>query len=248
MELKNVKAIVTGGAQGMGRCFAEQLLAAGAAVAVGDVDEAKLAELPEGIERRHLDVSDEAAVASFVTWAAEAMGGLNVLVNNAGIIRDGLLVRKSRQSGEITTMSADQLRSVIEVNLIGATFVARDFAAHLMQRDEPGVIVNISSIARHGSRGQTNYVAAKAAMAANTVTWMREFSRFGIRVGAVAPGMIETPMTQGMKQDARDRLVAGIPVGRIGDPIDIWRAVQFIIECEYFSGRTIDVDGGSSMG
>ncbi|MAQ18150.1 MAG: short-chain dehydrogenase [Sandaracinus sp.] len=248
MELKNVKAIVTGGAQGMGRCFAEQLLAAGAQVAVGDVDEAKLAELPEGIHRRRLDVSDEADVAGFVHWAGEVMGGLNVLVNNAGIIRDGLLVRKSRSSGEITKMGADQLRAVLEVNLVGATFMARDFAEHLVTHGEGGVIVNISSIARHGSRGQTNYVAAKAALAANTVTWMREFAPFGIRVGAVAPGMIETPMTQGMNQAARDRLVGTIPVGRIGDPKDIWRAVQFIIECDFFTGRTIDVDGGSSMG
>jgi len=248
MELTKVKAIVTGGAQGMGRHFAEQLLAAGAKVAVGDVDAAKLAELPEGIASRKLDVSDEKDVESFVAWASEQMGGLNVLINNAGIIRDGLLVRKSRRTGEITKMSAEQLRSVLDVNLVGATFAAREFAMNLIEAGEPGVIVNISSIARHGSRGQTNYVAAKAALAANTVTWMREFAPFGIRVGAVAPGMVETPMTQGMNQAARDRLVESIPLGRIGLPEDIWRAVQFVIECDYFSGRTIDVDGGSGMG
>lgn len=248
MDLTKVKAIVTGGAQGMGRHFAEQLLAAGAKVAVGDVDTEKLADLPEGIASRKLDVSDEADVEAFVAWASEQMGGLNVLINNAGIIRDGLLVRKSRRTGEITKMSAEQLRSVLDVNLVGATFAAREFAMSLIEAGEPGVIVNISSIARHGSRGQTNYVAAKAALAANTVTWMREFAPFGIRVGAVAPGMIETPMTQGMNQAARDRLVESIPVGRIGLPEDIWRAVKFVIECDYFSGRTIDVDGGSSMG
>jgi 3-oxoacyl-[acyl-carrier protein] reductase len=109
---------------------------------------------------------------------------------------------------------------------------------------KPGVIVNMSSIARHGNRGQSNYVSAKAALAANTVTWSKEFAPFGIRVGAVAPGMIETPMTQGMNQKARDTLVANIPVGRIGLPEDIWVAVKFIFECDYFNGRTIDVDGG----
>ena len=108
-------------------------------------------------------------------------------------------------------------------------------------------IVNISSIARHGNRGQSNYSAAKAALATNTKTWSLEFAPFGIRVGAVAPGMIETPMTQGMNQKARDALVASIPVGRIGLPEDIWIAVKFIIECEYFNGRTIDVDGGLGM-
>ena len=82
---------------------------------------------------------------------------------------------------------------------------------------------------------------------ANTKTWSMEFAKFGIRVGAIAPGMIETPMTQGMNQKARDALVGMIPVGRIGDPEDIWTAVKFVIECEYFNGRTIDVDGGLSM-
>jgi len=248
MELTKVKAIVTGGAQGMGRHFAEQLHAAGAKVAVGDVDTEKLAELPEGIASRKLDVSSDDDVESFVAWAHEQMGGLNVLINNAGIIRDGLLVKKSRRTGEISKMSTEQLRAVLDVNLVGATVAAREFAKDLIESDEPGVIVNISSIARHGSRGQTNYVAAKAALAANTVTWMREFAPFGIRVGAVAPGMVETPMTQGMKQSARDKLVESIPLGRIGLPEDIWRAVQFVIECDYFSGRTIDVDGGSGMG
>ena len=92
-----------------------------------------------------------------------------------------------------------------------------------------------------------DYTAAKAALAANAVTWAREFGVFGVRVGAVAPGMIETPMTQGMNQKARDALVANIPVGRIGAPEDIWRAVKFVLECDYFNGRTIDVDGGLSM-
>src|SRR5438046_7670178 len=114
----------------------------------------------------------------------------------------------------------------------------------LETNQRPGVVVNMASIARHGNRGQSNYTAAKAALAANTVTWMKEFAPFGIRVGAVAPGMIETPMTAGMNQKARDTLVASIPVGRIGAPEDIWLAVKFIIECDYFNGRTIDVDGG----
>jgi 3-oxoacyl-[acyl-carrier protein] reductase len=105
----------------------------------------------------------------------------------------------------------------------------------------------MSSIARHGNRGQSNYTAAKAALAANTVTWSREFARFGIRVGAIAPGMIETPMTQGMNQKARDALVAAIPVGRIGVPEDIWLGVKFVLECDYLNGRTIDIDGGLSM-
>ena len=249
MELKDCKIIVTGGAQGMGAYFATQLHAAGAQVAVGDVNEDAMAKLPEGIHRRRLNVTDENDVISFVAWAAEQMGGVNSLINNAGIIRDGLVVKKSRDTGEITKMSLEQFQSVIDVNLTGAFLMARELIAWMVGNDQQGgVIVNMSSIARHGSRGQTNYTATKAALAANTVTWMREFSRSKVRVGAIAPGMIETPMTQGMNQKARDALVAGIPVGRIGVPDDIWKAVKFIIECDYFNGRTIDVDGGGSMG
>ena len=248
MELKDLKVIVTGGAQGMGACFARKLSEAGARVAVGDVNEAMLAELPPSVARRKLDVSNEADCASFVKWATVELGGLNALVNNAGIIRDGLLVKKDRETGAVKTLTKEQWDAVIGVNLTGATLLARDIVAKMVETNtRPGVIVNISSIARHGNRGQSNYTAAKSALAANTVTWSKEFAPFGVRVAAVAPGMIETPMTQGMNQKARDALVAAIPVGRIGLPEDIWLAVRFCIECDYFDGRTIDVDGGLSM-
>ncbi len=248
MELKDLKVIVTGGARGMGAHFATRLLEAGARVAAGDVDEAGLAALPAGIERRRLDVADEADVAAFVAWAADRLGGLNALVNNAGIIRDGLLVRRDRTTGAVTTLPKADWDAVIGVNLTGATLMAREVVAWMARAGaRPGVVVNISSVARHGNRGQSNYVAAKASLAANTVTWAREFAPFGVRVGAVAPGMIETPMTKGMNQKAREALVAAVPVGRIGEPEDIWRAVRFVIECDYFDGRCVDVDGGLVM-
>jgi 3-oxoacyl-[acyl-carrier protein] reductase len=255
MQLSALKIIVTGAAQGMGAHFARRLAEAGAQVAAGDVKEEGLAALAESakglpgkIHTRKLDVSSEADVGAFVDWAHGAMGGLNGLINNAGILRDGLLVKKDRTTGAITKMTKDQWDAVIGVNLTGATFMVRDVVAKMVATEQkPGVIVNMSSIARHGNRGQSNYVSAKAALAANTLTWSREFASFGIRVGAVAPGMIETPMTQGMNQKARDALVANIPVGRIGVPEDIWVAVKFVLECDYFDGRTIDVDGGLSM-
>jgi 3-oxoacyl-[acyl-carrier protein] reductase len=247
MQLNELKIIVTGAAAGMGAHFARRLAEAGAQVAAGDVNESLLGELPKGIHTRRLDVSDEADCAAFVQWAQGAMGGLNGLINNAGILRDGLLVKKDRETGAIKKMPTADWNAVIGVNLSGATFMVRETVARMAEIGAPGVIVNMSSIARHGNRGQSNYVAAKAALAANTLTWSREFAAFGIRVGAIAPGMIETPMTQGMNQKARDALVARIPVGRIGLPEDIWVAVKFILECEYFDGRTIDVDGGLSM-
>jgi 3-oxoacyl-[acyl-carrier protein] reductase len=255
MQLSSLKIIITGGAQGMGAHFARRLAEAGAQVAAGDVKEDGLAAvvesakgLPGKVHARKLDVSSEAEVGAFVDWAAEAMGGLNGLINNAGILRDGLLVKKDRTTGQVTKLSKDHWDAVLGVNLTGATFMVRDTVAKMVATDQrPGVIVNMSSIARHGNRGQSNYVSAKAAIAANTVTWAREFAGFGIRVGAVAPGMIETPMTQGMNQKARDALVANIPVGRIGVPEDIWLAVKLVLECDYFNGETIDVHGGLVM-
>ncbi|MCA9532398.1 MAG: SDR family oxidoreductase [Myxococcales bacterium] len=249
MKLEDLKIIVTGAARGMGAHFATRLHELGAQVAAGDVDEAGLAELPAGIHRRHLDVSSDADVASFVAWAGEQMGGLNALINNAGIIRDALLVRKNRETGAVERLSRKDWDAVLAVNLTGATMMAQEVLAHMLERDTtPGVIINISSIARHGSRGQSNYVAAKAALAANTQTWMREFSRYGIRVGAIAPGLVETPMTSGMNEKARERLRASVPLGRIGKPEDIFVAVKFILECDFFTGQTIDVDGGGAMG
>jgi 3-oxoacyl-[acyl-carrier protein] reductase len=248
MRLSDLKIIVTGGAQGMGAHFARRLHEAGARVAAGDINEAALAELPEGIARRRLNVADEADCQSFVAWAHQEMGGLNALINNAGILRDGLLVKKDRGTGQVVKLSMEQWNAVLGVNLTGATMMVREVVAKMVETDQrPGVIVNISSVARHGNRGQSNYVAAKAALAANTVTWAREFAPFAVRVGAVAPGMIETPMTQGMNQKARDALVAAIPVARIGLPEDIWLGVRFILECDYFNSRTIDIDGGLTM-
>ncbi len=248
MKLQDLKIVVSGAASGMGRHFAVRLAEAGAQVAAGDVDEASLAALPQGVHRRRLDVSDEQDVQAFVAWAAQAMGGLNALVNNAGIIRDGLLVKKDRATGEVTTLARADWDAVIGVNLTGATLMAREVVAAMARAGtRPGVVVNMSSIARHGNRGQSNYVSAKASLAANTVTWAREFAPLGIRVGAIAPGMIETPTTQGMNQKAKEAMVAAIPVGRIGTPEDVWRAVRFVVECDYFDGRCIDVDGGISL-
>lgn len=254
MRLEDTKFVVTGAAQGLGRHYALRLAEAGGQVVAGDMNEEGLASLledskslPGKIHARKLNVAVEAEVGAFVDFAHDAMGGLNGLVNNAGILRDGLLVKKDRQTGAVVKLSAAQWQAVIDVNLTGATLMVRDVVAKMVETEQKGVIVNISSIARHGNRGQSNYSAAKSALATNTKTWALEFAPFGIRVGAVAPGMVETPMTAGMNQKARDGLIAVIPVGRIGLPEDIWLAVRFVIECEYFNGRCVDVDGGLSM-
>lgn len=247
MELSDLRVIVTGAARGMGAHFARRLSAAGAKVAAGDVDEAALTELPPEIATRRLDVADPDDCAAFVAWADAALGGVNALVNNAGILRDGLLVATDRATGQVRKLPREDWDAVLAVNLSGATWMAREVAGAMVAARRPGVLVNISSISRHGNRGQSNYVAAKAALAANTVTWARELAPHGIRVGAVAPGMVETAMTAGMRPKVLERLVSAVPLGRIGTPEDIWRAVRFVFECDYFTGETVDVHGGLHM-
>ncbi len=255
MQLSEMKIIITGAGGGMGAHFAHRIVEAGGQAAVCDLSEDGLAALADKcasakgtLHTQVCDVSDEAAIGKFIDWSYEKMSGLNGLINNAGLLRDGLLVRKDRKTGEITKMSKEQWQLVLDVNLTGATLMVRDVVAKMLSEGQsPGVIINMSSLARHGNRGQSNYVAAKSALAANTVTWAQEFGRFGIRVGAIAPGMVETPMTEGMNDRAREALVKAVPIGRAGVPEDIWKAVQFIIECDYFTGRTIDVDGGLTM-
>ena len=246
-RLRDRTAIVTGASRGIGRAIA--LRFAGEAARVGLIarDAGALAEVARACTAAGAgaaaiavaDVADPAQVARAAETLRAALGPADVVVNNAGAV-----LRKPAL--EITDA---EWRRVLAVNLDGPAFMTRAVVAKMLATEsKPGVIVNISSISRHGNRGQSNYVASKAALAANTVTWAREFARFGIRVGAIAPGMVETPMTQGMNQRARDALVASIPVGRIGQPEDLWRAVQFVLECDYFNGRTIDVDGGAGMG
>ena len=255
MKLEDLKIVVSGAASGMGRHFAIRLAEAGARVAAGDVNTEGLEETrrlagarKERLQTRRLDVADADDVANYVAWAHEAMGGLNALVNNAGIIRDGLLVKKDKASGEVKTLPKEHWDAVIAVNLTGAALLARDCVAKMVATGtRPGVVVNMSSIARHGNRGQSNYCATKAGLAAMTRTWALEWAPFQIRCGAVAPGMVETPMTRNMNQKAREALVASIPVGRIGEPEDLWLAVKFVLECDYFNARAIDVDGGLTI-
>lgn len=245
MKLTEARIVITGAAKGMGRHFAESAAAAGAHVFAGDVDEAGLATLAPEIGSARLDVTSSDSRRKFIEAAAAHLGGITVLINNAGILRDALLVRKDRKTGDISVLDDKSWQQVLDVNLTGATMMVRDVVEHMLHTNVPeGVIVNMSSISRYGNRGQSNYVAAKAALAANTVTWAREFAPFNIRVGSIAPGMIKTPMTDGMSERAREAAVSAVPLKRIGEPDEIWRGVQFIIECTYFTGSTIDIHGG----
>ncbi|MCB9759863.1 MAG: SDR family oxidoreductase [Alphaproteobacteria bacterium] len=247
MQLSEVSALVTGGAQGMGRVFTQAFRDAGAKVAFCDVNAEGVAEAAEalGVPGFVADVSDEAAVEALIGQAAEALGGLNVLVNNAGITRDGLLVKKDRATGALRTMPLDRWNQVLAVNLTGPFLCTRAFAVRCIEQGvTDAVVVNMSSISRAGNMGQGNYSATKAGLAADTVVWAKELSRYGIRVGAIAPGFIRTPMVEAMRPEVLEKVIAPVPLRRLGEPEEIWAAVRFIVECGYFTGRVVDVDGG----
>ncbi len=252
MDVRDKVITVTGAGRGLGRGIATTLAARGASIACVDLNEddlnetVKLCEQAGGKGRAFLcNVAKEEEVEKLFADIAEQLGGLHGLVNNAGITRDGLLVKF--KDGEVQKkMSLQEWQAVIDVNLTGVFLCGREAAAKMLELGvDEGVIVNISSLARQGSFGQTNYSAAKAGVAAMAEAWARELARFNIRTGAIAPGTINTDMIAAMKPEARDRLVGSVPLKRLGEPeAHIGRTVQFIFENDYFTGRCIDVDGG----
>lgn len=253
MRLEDARALVTGAASGLGYRFALELARAGAAVAAIDVDGAGLqalageaAGLPGRVETRMGDISDEAAVKAFVRDASESLGGINVLVNNAAVLMDGVLV--TEEDGWVRRLPTALWRKVMDVNLTGQFLCAREVAAGMLERrDGEGVIVNISSLARSGNVGQSAYGASKAALDSATRTWARELAEHGIRVASIAPGVIQTPILENISEEARAKLLSEIPVGRFGDPNEVWLALRFILECGFFTGRVIEIDGGAQM-
>jgi len=255
MKLTDLKCIVTGGASGMGRTFALELARGGAKVVVADLDDSKMADVSAAaadcrgtVQTVRADVTNEDSVAKMIAESREMMGGLNGLINNAGIFKDGLLVKKDRKTGELKKMSLAQWNAVIAVDLTGPFLCTREFAANMIETDTVGsVIINISSIARHGNVGQTNYSAAKAGLVADTKLWANELARYGVRVGAIAPGFVDTPILQGMRPEVLEGMLKAVPLRRAATPEEIYAAVRFIVECDYFTARCIDVDGGLSL-
>ncbi len=253
MNVRDARAIVTGAAQGLGRNFALSLLREGARVLAGDINAAGLRSLkaeagaPAGsLVLCDLDVASEPSVGACIELAARELGGLDVLINNAGILRDGLLV--SHAEGGARKLPLLQWSKVLEVNLTGKFLMAREAAAHMIAGGVRGVIVNVSSLARAGNVGQSSYAASKAGLDACTRTWALELAPHGIRVGGVAPGVIDTPILAGVSGAALEALLAAIPLGRMGTPSEVWQAVRFILDCEFFTGRMLEVDGGASLG
>lgn len=251
MQISDSVIVITGGAQGLGRSMAENFAAQGASLALLDMNAEQLLDAQNACEKAGakvvrsytVNVTEEAAVEQIFAAIDADFDGMDVLINNAGILRDGMLIKC--KEGEIThKMPLQQWQSVIDVNLTGTFLCGREAAAVMAKRERKGVIINISSVARAGNIGQTNYAATKAGVVAMTVTWARELGRFGIRCGAIAPGFIETPMTAAMKPEAVERALSMVPLKRWGQPAEVADSARFIIENDFFSGRVIEIDGG----
>ncbi len=239
-------AMVTGAAQGIGRAIAAALGEAGAVVALCDVVEPvraaeAVAGAGAGAAYFRCDVTRASEVEATVKEAVEKLGGLHILVNNAGIAIDGLLLRAK----------TEDWNRVLEVNLTGAFLCARAAAKHLLKAKEWGRMVSISSVVGEaGSTGQVAYAASKAGLLGLTKTLAQELGSRGVTVNAVAPGFIETRMTEEhVKGERRDKLIASIPLGRIGTPRDVADAVLFLCSdsARYITGQVLGVNGGLHM-
>ena len=245
--LKDKVVIVTGGAAGIGKATARRFAQEGCRVASWDVKEAE-AE-PGGIFQK-VDVTNSAAVDAAVDEVVRRLGGVRVLVNNAGILRDGQLVRM-KDGALAGLMSDEQFDAVISVNLKGVFHCTRAVAKQMIAAGSGGAILNASSVVGlYGNFGQTNYVASKAGVIGMTRVWARELGKYGIRVNAVAPGFIATEMVQSMPEKILRGMVARTPVQRMGQPEDIANAYLWLASdaASFVSGAVLSVDGGAVTG
>ena len=250
MDLKGKVIVITGAAQGLGQKMAEMAAGQGADLALVDIDHAKLqntvrlcAKAGVTVKDYPADVTDEPAVEALFGGVRKDFGGLDGLINNAGITSDALLVKAA--DGKVQAkMSLAEFHRVIAVDLRGVFLCAREAAVHMIETGRRGVIINVSSISRAGNVGQTNYAAAKAGVAAMTVTWAKELARYDIRVAGVAPGFSETRMVATIPPKVKDRIVSSIPLRRFAKPEEIARAALFILQNDYYDGRILEIDGG----
>ncbi len=249
MQLDQIQAVITGGASGLGHAVAEHLVAHGAKVALFDVNEAKgqaaAASLGEAARFYRTDVTAEDGVSANVAAARDAMGGLNAVINCAGILGAG------RMLGKEGPMPLGTFATTVMVNLVGSFNVAKAGAA-LMQGNEAGedgergVIINTASVAAfEGQIGQAAYSASKGGVVGMTLPMARELARFGIRVATIAPGIFWTPMVDSMPPAVQQSLGASIPFpSRLGKPEEFAATAAFILTNRYINGETIRLDGG----
>jgi len=246
LDLKGRVAIVTGAARGIGKSIAIKLALAGANVVIADVEEEIAKSTAREISQKgsealpvRVDVSSLSSVEEMVKKTLDKFGRIDILVNNAGVTRDALVMRMKEEDWDL----------VLDVNLKGA-FNCIKAVSPIMVKQRCGKIVNIASIVGIiGNAGQANYSASKGGLIALTKTCARELASRQINVNAVAPGFIETSMTERLPAEVKERLSSQIPFGKIGKPEDVASAVLFLVseEADYITGEVVKVDGGMAM-
>lgn len=244
--LHNQVSIVTGSGRGLGAATALRLAKAGSHLVVNDLSYENAVKVASEIERlgrkvlisQH-DISDYSSAYALVAEVKNQFGRIDILVNNAGITRDSLLHKLTEEKWD----------EVIRVNLKG-TFNMGQACAKVMMEQKSGRIINLSSVAAHGNIGQTNYSASKAGVIGMTSTWALELAKYNIQVNAIAPGFIDSVLTQQIPSEVKDKFIQRIPLKRIGQPEDIANLVYFLVsnESSYITGQTIHCDGGLSAG
>lgn len=252
MQLQHAVIVITGAGQGIGKAIALHLAERGARLALIDLDANKLSAACQACvaagspdsQFYTCNVASEAEVEATFSSIRAHFGGLDGLINNAGITRDGMMI-KVKDGAVEKRMSLEQWQQVIDVNLTGVFLCGREAAGIMaLAGKDDAAIINLASISRAGNVGQSNYSAAKAGVEALTVTWAKELARYKVRCMAIAPGFVETEMTQAMKKETLDLIRMAVPLGRMGQPDHIAQTVAFILENNYLSGRTIEVDAG----
>jgi len=250
MQIKDKVIAITGAGRGLGRAMALGFADKGGHLALIDLSETDLAETRALVEAKGVrvttcvaNVSREDDMVAALDGVVRDHGRLDVMVNNAGITRDGLLV-KVKDGKVASKLSMEQWNAVIGVNLTGVFLGGREAAERMIMLGNGGVIINISSVSREGNVGQTNYSAAKAGVAAMTVVWAKELARYGIRAGAIAPGFCATEILSSMKPEILEKVMAPVPLKRLGEPEEVAHTAVYIAENDFFTGRVIGLDGG----
>lgn len=243
MRFKDKVAIVTGGASGIGKEVSKIYSFEGAKTVIFDVDEISIKNFEKEIEDKgfylegyKVDVSNFEEVSKITNQVYEKFGKIDILINNAGITRDNFL----------TKMSIDDWNKVISINLTG-TFNCTKAVIPFMYEKESGVIINVSSVvAIYGNIGQSNYIASKAGVIGLTKGWAKEFGKKGIRVNAVAPGFIKTPMTDKVPEKVIEIMISKTPLGRMGEAQEVAKSIAFLSsdDASFITGVILNVDGG----
>lgn len=236
-------AIVTGSAKGIGKAISERLIKENYIVILVDVDqengEKLAAKLGESAKFTKCDISNKQEVKELFDSVRDNFRRIDVVVNNAGIIRDNMIWK----------MPEEDFDTVVDINLKGTWLMCKE-AAVIMREQQEGRIVNISSRAWLGNRGQSNYSASKAGVVGLTRVLALELGKYGVLVNAIAPGLIDTPLTQKLPDDVQEKLIQAQPTKTMGQPEDIANAVSFLssLQTKFITGQTIYVDGGKSIG